>query len=381
MLYHSLRCELLAGCLACLAMGQCGLAAAHNPSLHNSDMDSFSAQQALSPRIEAEQLQPPLPLTAAITPATAVAPYIRALEQMATSPAGSVQPVLAEVKTPRDAAWLLGLLYLHGVGTGIHPALARHWFVQAWQQGHPLAPAGLAWCVLDGCGQRPQPQQASAWIAELRKTDPGRADYLEWIRNQEAAPLEVAKPNQQQDDGPRKPSALLLRSAGAKDPYGENELGMYLAATAQWDEARRLFASAASRSPAAQANLAWIDRHRQERRAASREQAAPLTAEQLFLRGRQFHRGDGVPVSYAEALRLYKMAADQGNVHSKKMLGLIYTRPTAAGDINIVWMQQLANVDITAEGLGTLLAPPPSPLLQRDATPLYDYLPKRLRAG
>ena len=102
-------------------------------------------------------------------------------------------------------------------------------------------------------------------------------------------------------------------------------------------------------------------------------------AQELFLRARQFHMGDRIPVNYAEALRLYRQAASLGNPHAQKMLALIYSRPLPTGDLNVLWMQQLASVDVTKEGSPTLLAPAPSPALQRDATPLLDYIPSRLR--
>ncbi|GAB2459437.1 hypothetical protein GCM10027082_07800 [Comamonas humi] len=345
--------------------------------------DRLNEQYGTRPQLDADQLRGNQPVPGAITPANAEAPYIRALERLAAQPtSGSGRTAVAGASTPAEAAWLLGLLYLHGLGTGTHPAKAREWFAQAQRLRHPLAPAGLAWCQLDGCGQQPQPQQATPWIEQLRKSDAGRAAYLEWLRNQKTAPLEVATPqNPQLDDAPRQPSALILRSARAGDPYGQNELGIFYAQTGRRQEARRLFAAAGARSPAAQANLDWLERSAQATRTALPAPPGQQGGEALFLRARQFHRGDGVPVNYVEAMRLYRLAASQGNAHAQQMLGLIYTRPTPTGDINIVWMQQLANVDITREGGGTLMEPPPSPLPQHDPTPLYDYVPPRLRSG
>lgn len=378
----AMRRHWLYGCALMLAAAWVPSGAFAQTRPEASAIERLNQEYGSPPRIEAEQLRAGPAAPAAITPATVDAPYIRALELLAMQADSGAKPALPEARTPRDAAWLLGLLNLHGVGTGLNPARAREWFERAQQLRHPLAPAGLAWCLLDGCGQQPRPEQATPWIAQLQKTDAGRAYYLEWIRNQKLAPLEIATPqNPLHSDAPRQPSALVLRSAKAKDPGGENELGIFYAEAGRLGDAERLFTSAAPRSPAAQANLQWLARARDEKREAAPIEASRKNSEQLFLRARQFHRGDGVPVNYGEALRLYKQAASQGNAHAQKMLGLIYTRPTPTGDINIVWMQQLANIDVTSEGSGTLLEPPPSPLLQRDPTPLYNYLPMRLRAG
>ena len=334
---------------------------------------------AIPPKIERDQLSAPQVVQAPTTPISTEAKRLRQLEALAN--ASSPNPSLAstDARTPAEAAWLLGLMYLHGVGAGLNPGRAREWFAHAGRLHHPLAPAGLAWCQLDGCGYSPEPETAQPWIAQLRKADTGRALYLEWYRAQLLAPLQVATPSQP-EVATRQPSALLLRAVKAGDTYAENELGIFRAEQGQLAEAKRLFSLAARNSPAAQANIGWVNRHQKVKQdALVVKPATSAGGQDTFLRARQFHRGDGVPINYAEALRLYRLAASQGNPFAQKMLALIYTRPTPTGDINVVWMQQLANVDVTKEGGASLLAPPPSPSLIQDSTPLFDYLPVALR--
>lgn len=74
-----------------------------------------------------------------------------------SAPAGKPAVPPAPASSAATAAWQLGLLTLHGVGMAPDPAQARHWFERAQALGHPLAPAGLAWCEISGCVTSPNP--------------------------------------------------------------------------------------------------------------------------------------------------------------------------------------------------------------------------------
>ena len=56
---------------------------------------------------------------------------------------------IASEPSPKEAAWLLGLLALHGKAMPFDPVQAQHWFERAYLLGNPLAAAGLAWCQMD----------------------------------------------------------------------------------------------------------------------------------------------------------------------------------------------------------------------------------------
>ncbi|MBY0410058.1 MAG: SEL1-like repeat protein, partial [Burkholderiaceae bacterium] len=89
----------------------------------------------------------------------------------------------------------------------------------------------------------------------------------------------------------------------------------------------------------------------------------------------------GVPANYAEAIRLYQLAASQGSQRARHMLELIYSRPSPQGGVDIAWMQQLAALDLGPDG--AVLSPPlptAPPLFGRDPTPLYDLLPRHWRS-
>ncbi|MNV65797.1 Sel1 repeat protein [compost metagenome] len=102
---------------------------------------------------------------------------------------------------------------------------------------------------------------------------------------------------------------------------------------------------------------------------------------QWLAEARRYHRGDGVPANYTEALRLYQRAANAGNAEAKRMLQTIYSRPGPAGGLDIPWMQQLARLNLDALGQavpGTLAS---VHAFARDPTPLYDLVPAQWRQG
>lgn len=114
----------------------------------------------------------------------------RALSQLRSRAEGKG----VSLATQREAQWVMGLLALHGIAMAQDGPQARQWFERAQRAGHPLASAGLAWCAMDGCGQPPDPPAARPWIAQLAKTDPARAQYLEWLLARRLAPLSTAEP-------------------------------------------------------------------------------------------------------------------------------------------------------------------------------------------
>ncbi|WP_431777341.1 hypothetical protein [Ottowia caeni] len=69
-----------------------------------------------------------------------------------------------------QAAWLLGLVYLHGAGVRRDLPLAHTWFDRAARFGRePWAYAGQAWCAIEGCDGPADPELARRAIEQLRK--------------------------------------------------------------------------------------------------------------------------------------------------------------------------------------------------------------------
>ena len=323
--------------------------------------------------IDPEQLKTP----ALLSPGPDDPSQERALEKLrATATAASPSRAAGDA-SPREAAWLLGLLALHGRAMPTNVADAHRWFERAQLLGHPLAPAGLAWCLMDGCAGPPNPAAARTWIARLRSADPGRALYLEWRLETQLAPLRIATPEGLGTPATSKKTPrrdLLVRAAQAGNAQALNELGLENISAARLPQALAQFRAAAQRSPAAAANARLLAERLQQ--ASVQPPPRSHSADEWFAQALRYHRGDGVPANYTEALRLYQVAAANGSKPAQRMLERIYSRPGPSGALDIVWMQQLANLDLTREGALLSTQPAPSPqLFVRDPTPLYDLIP------
>lgn len=353
-----------------LPWGAAGLALATGPIAEDRGLQrpASSPAQAAAPAIDPAQMLPAGPALGAGAERALPHPALQQLRAQAEGAGapGKGEPA-ARRQAQRDAAWLLGLLSLHGAGTPLDPAAARRWFQRAQELGHPLAPAGLAWCALDGCGEAPQPIAAAPWIAQLRRADSARASYLEWLRGRQLAPLSGSRPTAA--------DAMLARAAAAGNAAAQVEYGLALLEGDQRDAALRQFRQAAARSPAAAANAQWLQ--------GSVGAGAPAqdadAGAQWLAQARRYHRGEGVPANYTEALRLYQRAANAGSPQARRMLQTIYSRPAPGGAVDIGWMQQLARLDLDALGQAQPAALAAAHAFARDPTPLYDLVPAQWR--
>ena len=100
--------------------------------------------------------------------------------------------------------------------------------------------------------------------------------------------------------------------------------------------------------------------------------------QQVYLQARRLHRVEGVPAKYTEAIRLYWLADRLGHREARKMLSLIYSRPQTSGEVDIGWMRQLADMDLTLPS-PRLGQPSHALVLHEDITPLMDWLPAAWR--
>jgi uncharacterized protein len=303
---------------------------------------------------------------------------IARLRSLATAPAQRglrVAEAVNAAKMQANAAWVLGLLYLHGIGVVGSPAEAQRWFERAHALGEPLAVAGLAWCDIEGCKNAPDPASARRWLPALRKVNPPRSLYFQWLIESRLAPIQISTPRLKAYSnlaaGANLPNRQwLLSAAQGGDVQAAIELGFESVAENRPSQALAYFRAVAPNSAAASANVALL----------TEQQRIPLTtpqnasADDLLARAQRNHRGEGQSANYVEAIRLYQLAKNQGNEQAKKMLELIFSRPLANGQIDISWMQHLAYVTYSKDiaSLGSNNAPR---TLRREPTPLYDLLP------
>ena len=310
---------------------------------------------------------------------------LAALTRLADSPA--IRAQLKSKRRPKgstalaggNAAWTLGLVYLHGAGVPQDLSSAQHWFERAVALGARQALAGLAWCAIEGCASRPQPDKAEQWITPLRAVDRPLALYLQWLALDRLAPLQTATPDLQTGDSAPKLVApqLLIGSARGGNIHALIELGLNAVAQGRNDRALSYFQRAEDRSAVAAANAAIVAQGAKPKVESLSD--GNKVAMELLSQAQRFHRGEGVPTNYTEAIRLYRMAAAKGSKVAERMLALIYSRPLVKGQVDIAWVNQLSELDLSQTAPSLRIKASPRQL-QRESTALIDLLPAKWRA-
>lgn len=312
---------------------------------------------------------------------------IAALTHIADSP--EVRTQIQSKRRPKNAsaslnaanaAWTLGLIYLHGAGIGQDSAQAQWWFERAQQLGAKQAYAGLVWCAIEGCAGLPSPGKADRWLTPLRGVNRPLALYLEWLAQDRLAPLRTAQPelNPNSDrPAPFTEPQLLLSAASAGNVHALIELGMAAAEAQRPDKALQYFRRAADRSAIAAANAALVAQSMQPKEAPKHDDNK--ASLELLIQAQRFHRGEGVSVNYAEAIRYYRLAAAKGSVEAERMLALIYSRPLVRGTVDVAWVGQLGELNLAQSTPSVRVKSAPRQL-QRERTALVDLLPAKWRA-
>ncbi|TCP97840.1 hypothetical protein EDC44_101230 [Cricetibacter osteomyelitidis] len=59
---------------------------------------------------------------------------------------------------------------------------------------------------------------------------------------------------------------------------------------------------------------------------------------------RRYHKGVEVSVNFGEAIRLYRLAASQGNEQAKRILPILLSKQTQQGNLNTLWLQETATL-------------------------------------
>jgi uncharacterized protein len=294
----------------------------------------------------------------------------------------------------------LGLARLHGINMPQDLKEAGKDFMLAHAKGDPQAPAAVALCHLMGCYGTPDRRSVALWIDRTRAREPAKARLLEWASFEQFAPADRFKLTRS--------AALLQAAARALDPVALNEQGLQQVTANQRQAATTSFSQAAERGSAAAARNLELLAQSQSNRASNAGAAnatsrsaepapAPLAGQAAFELAQRYHAGQGLPINYIQAVQYYKQAADAGHLQAKRMIELIFSRRTAQGTLDDVWMRQLApggSVSATALGSNGMRAPsdaapfivvatPPSPFmaqspavwLQKDISLLADWMP------
>jgi TPR repeat protein len=231
-----------------------------------------------------------------------------------------------------------------------------------------------------GCGMPPDYEKARYWRAQLAKINRGRALYFEWLARSQTAPLARQNGYDSLIDADKIPHhALLLDAANAGDIQAHIELGIESAANQQLGDALKHFVYVERNSNLPSNNAGYIKELIAKSKQQSELKQSNLDKDDLaefyWNQARRYHQGDGAPINYAEAIRLYKKAADLGNQKAKKMLNLIFSQSFDGTGINISWMQKLSRMNVS--GLTPQLPTVDGPvLLLREETGLTDFIPR-----
>lgn len=325
------------------------------------------AEPAASPMPDVRVGQPPLRMPGRDNPA-----LYAAVERLRASALATSIPGQRGSRRAANASWVLGLLYVHGIGVVTNLADAAYWFMRASALGEPLASAGLAWCAIEGCTASPEPEAGRRAVNALRRVQLPRAQYLQWLLESRLTPLQIAAPGM----APGHVTSglpnrqLLVSAAQGGDIHAAIELGLESLGASRKEDALMWFRAAAPRSPAAAANAALLAEEISKPQVTS----ASEDARETLARAQRNHRGDGQPANFVEAIRLYRLAQMQGSQIAQKILELIFSRPGADGEIDIGWMQQLSYANLSSE-VAVLGNSTERRAFRREATPLVDLLP------
>lgn len=336
----------------------------------------------------------PDPLRASSPSGAGAASQVERLRQTASgklAPENQQLPALRQQQLQANAAWQMGLLTLHGICTVLNTADAAAWFERAQQLGEPLAPAGLAWCEIEGCKTAANPAAARKWLELLRSVDAPRALYLQWLMQSRLSPVALAQPGVGAASAAKAPvqnRQMLTSAAQQGDTNAKIELGLDSVLLEDLPAALAFFRSAAGRSAAASVNADVIAQRIKDAKRTPPPVSAGRTGNGIAVKSQsatdnlaqaqRYHRGQGVPANYTEAIRLYQLAQNQGDAVAKKMLELIFSRPAPDGNIDLAWMQQLAQVDVSSPS-PTIDQGSTKQQLKREPTPLFDLVPVKWR--
>ena len=232
-----------------------------------------------------------------------------------------------------------GLDYYQNAGVPMAPALARQRWKQAAETGDARAMVAYGWLLANGIGGLRDVEQAREWITEARVAGLARATFVASLLEGRISGAKKRVESMQ----------LLEQAARDGDPLATNNLGVALELEGNLTGARGLYEAAALQGNAtARENLERL--HRLARPVDGinlsrlRLQADDGDTDAMLQLAQRYHRGEGVPQDYAQAILYYRRAADGGSVRAREFIALIFSRaPRDKSQLyDPAWMRELA---------------------------------------
>ena len=238
-----------------------------------------------------------------------------------------------------DAALRAGLEYYQNAGTPMAPALARQRWKQAAEAGDARGMVAYGWLLANGTGGLRDVELAREWIGEARVAGLARATFVASLIEGRLSGAKKRVESLQ----------LLEQAARDGDVLATNNLGVALELEGNLTGARTLYETAAmAGNTVARDNL---ERMRRMSRPADglnlsrlRLQADDGDADAMLQLAQRYHRGDGVPQDFAQAIHWYRKAADAGSARARESLSLIFSVPPRdrTQPYDVAWLRELA---------------------------------------
>jgi TPR repeat protein len=276
----------------------------------------------------------------------------------------------ASVAEGRDTEGMvrLALDYWRGANGPKNVHESQRMFEAAAARGDVRGRIASAWMLAEGLGVPRDTQRGKEQLDQLARQGHARAAYLRIL-------VEEAHPEGR--DRQERRMQRLQEAAALGDALAQNLLGIEFEKLGQTGTARLWYAEAArGGSRAAADNIDRMDAKVARKRAKPPVRVLAVEAERgdrvaSFELAQRYHRGDGVSVNYAEAVRWYQAAAAREYGPARQMLALIYSDPSAAQQgFDSAWMRRLAQVTLAPDGTGARLENVADGLPVRDADPL-----------
>jgi len=305
-----------------------------------------SAAAATTKPGDADVVMPAVVPSAEVPPPDPVAPSAPPEPNIrwpgASESAAEIVPAPEETGTPAELL-ARGLRAYLGSDTPPDYDRAARAFKAAADAGDTRGAMAFAYLQMMGLGVARDLPAARAKLQQASAAGIVRADYL----------LSLLEAMDKRPQSPQRAAMLRESAARRGDAVAENAMGVHYQLQGERVTAELWYQRAADHgSRSAVQNLANLARSE-----VVKEQVATTTraaetgqadADSLFVLAQRHHRGDGVPLDYAQALRLYRAAAAKGSEAARQMLGLIQSRPSPDGQIDPVWMQELATANVGA---------------------------------
>lgn len=241
-----------------------------------------------------------------------------------------------------DAMVQVGMYYHTNPGLPQAAATARRWWGRAADAGDVRGMAGYGYLLgVDNAGGQRDLSAAREWLHQARAAGLVRATYIESL-------LEG------QITGPRKlrdARRLLEQAAQDGDPLAMNDLAVAWELDGSPERAREMYVLAAAQGyGAARANYLRLERQNRSSDSATLARLRTLSddgnADATLQLAQLYHQGrGGVQRDFAQAIQLYRRAADGGSRSAREFLALVFSRSSrdnSARGVDAAWMEELA---------------------------------------